>query len=269
MSFSFRLCENWNEAKRLIETGDRWFEDYRTNVKPAIDWEKEIPYEEYERNKQKYGSYIKDTVISDLVKLAVEAMQYLGSPVTQKQVLLVDGCRKVTKKGEEFYKISFHVIVNSAYRFKNANEANLLFKAILEIADKVEIDQETVKYIDNSIYASSEDKWKKLRCVLNNKDPLDLGILAPIDHSRNVLHNVTVLDYCLGYCCENTDIEYVEDQKNLLAVRQKKPCQTSRGGRVVAPKTSKVPTENEMYERNFKFVEKPCKNGYHRPCFRT
>jgi hypothetical protein len=46
LSFLFRLCENWQEARELIETGDMWYEDYRDNIKAAIDWEREIKYED-------------------------------------------------------------------------------------------------------------------------------------------------------------------------------------------------------------------------------
>ena len=110
LSFLFRLCENWHDARELIKTGDMWYEDYRDNIKAAIDWEREIKYEDYVKDKQKYEDYIKNTIIADLVKLSTEAMHYLGAPVAKKDILLVNGCRKITKKSSEWFKISFHVI---------------------------------------------------------------------------------------------------------------------------------------------------------------
>ena len=47
LSFLFRLCESCQQAREFIETGEMFYEDYRNNVKPAIDWEREINYEEY------------------------------------------------------------------------------------------------------------------------------------------------------------------------------------------------------------------------------
>ena len=157
-------------------------------------------------------------------------MYYLNAPVTKKEILLVDGCRKVTKKGQEYFKISFHVIVNSKYRFKNAHEANLLLTAIQTISNKLDVDQETVKYIDASIYASSPDKWKKLRCVLNKKDPSDTEILRSIDHNRKIVDDMDVFNYCLGHVDDADDTELIENDRNLLAIVQKKPLQRSKTG---------------------------------------
>ena len=98
LSFLFRLCENWHDARELIETGDMWYEDYKDNIKAAIDWEREIKYEDYVKDKQKYEDYIKNTIIADLVKLSTEAMHYLGAPVAKNDILLVNACRKSQKK---------------------------------------------------------------------------------------------------------------------------------------------------------------------------
>ncbi|AYV77466.1 MAG: superfamily II helicase [Dasosvirus sp.] len=192
-TYRFVGFNHWSHAVfKLIKSGKSIYEDYLV-CKPYIDYDNYIDLDKYIANK---SSYEKDSleILYALYQSINNAMRKLVSD-SDFEILIAKSHGEVERNGKKCYKISFHFVINSVYRFRSSMDAIQLANMIRKDSHEPEI----TNAIDLNVYKKSEISYQKFRCVYSSKTRTDRRILEPIDLQGNVLKDVNISDYLVSH----------------------------------------------------------------------
>jgi hypothetical protein len=198
--FQFTGFDEWNDqALDLIRSGDCIYEDFLI-CKPYIDYEFKIPIDIYTNRKNEYEKTSIDW-LKHMCQYIYDAMCILRKENNDDFEIMITKSHgsviptKGRDMGKEFYKFSFHFVVNGCYRFKNSVDAKQLEKTIQDIS----VHPEITKYIDSAVYRNVTHQ--KMRCIYSNKTCIDTRRLIPIDKEGNELDDdeIDITKYLISH----------------------------------------------------------------------
>jgi hypothetical protein len=194
----------------LIKSNKGICERTSSYVKPYIDYDQKISNEAYNTNKRQYTLY-KKKILNKLVEMVQYGMIELNCPVDLEHILCCDSSGSYDK---DYYKISFHLIVNSRYRFIDPVQARRLVDIIEQNATQYNFNKDIIKRIDKKPYMARQS----LRCIFNSKSQINERSLIPVDHDLNRLDisDKSIHNYLVSYNLVDSELEMIPKNESVI-----------------------------------------------------
>ena len=214
----YTTCNSFEDASKIILSGSNICEHFNGYVKPYINYEKYISYETYINDKSKYDESFID-MLNDIIIMIRESMTVMNYPVLRKDILICDGSRQ----SADYFKISYHFVVNSHFRFSTPEQAKRLVNKIYELFDKnnknnktqnnrvenilyyKKIDGIKVPTFDSSVY----EKIQSYQCIHNSEQTDKMIYFLPIDSDKHLITRANTKDYLVSYH-NHDDVEKIK-----------------------------------------------------------
>jgi hypothetical protein len=203
MKFSgFDTCE---EVDYILKQQSSTYEYIRKDakVKPYIDYD---GFDTNSKNKNKYlidnqhkllllCNDAKRDTLNKLITLFKSSLNTLGCNITDANILILDGSRRIKEDKKEYYKISFHITTtNSKFVFNNNIDCkNILLPTLIDEELKLYNNNDFTggkkPRIDNSVYGNTQ----KFRTIYSSKYTADANnIFQPVDINDEQIEEIYV-----------------------------------------------------------------------------
>lgn len=248
-SFRFIGFDTWtDDVFELIKSGNCIYEDYLV-CKPYIDYEYKVDFKSYTLNKKEHNKIALERMGS-IVRYMKSAMHILTNDhITDFDIKVTSSHGQINNTSDdsdpEYYKYSYHFLVNSKFRFQNSCDAKQLINII---NSNHEFDKDITKFIDKNVYKVNKKSYQKMRCIFSYKNENDRRFLEPIDCNTGKplsSDNILITDYIISYY-EN-DIVFLKET-NVNSIPKNKQNGANKNDTIVTPIVKSIFDSDEEKE---------------------
>lgn len=127
----------------------------------------------------------KKAILKELTNIYICGCRILGIHINVNDLLILDGCRPMTKDSVYYFKYSFHITANINYVFKTKIQCATFLLPALEQAEMEQYGN--IKHFNNIDKCVYGMPTQRLRTIYSYKHLNDTDTLKPINHEGKVL----------------------------------------------------------------------------------
>lgn len=205
--------DNFEDVIKFVQKYDNAYETFNRDrkVKPYIDYERVISMEESDHTDPHFELDMQleqKSTLKYMSRMIVDAMSKLGCDISESDLRITNG----SGVRSNYYKISFHIIVDAEYYFTGSTNAKALEIYIKEYAGIMDPDElKYIDYIDKKVYVSPQ----QMRCINSCKYKYVDGSyckiskpLTAVDLNNNVIPKK---DICIGDYLITNPIKFTKE----------------------------------------------------------